>query len=433
MKKTTMIYALTVAAIGLTAGIWCCVVFIGAYNPAQLHSCISLTVLLIICRCFPLYIKEGTQIDMSFISILTIFLVEGPTTAAALYLLTTPFIVKPSFIPGQKYSHIFNTNPVKNLFNTGNLLLSIVISGYFFNLAGGGACGTSLPECILPIFVYVTASMLVNSLLMAVLMKVENGAKITMSALYGFTQFLPNIVCAAPIGYFLAYLMSLAQGPYFVMLFMLPLMLARFSFKLYLDSKAQSYKVINALSAAIEAKDEYTVGHSKRVEQYCEIIARQMHLPSRRIERLKIAALFHDIGKIGIQDDILNKPSSLSVEEFDKIKQHPLISVHILKDIDFYGDIKDIILGHHERYDGGGYPQALKGEEIPPEARIIAVADAFDAMTSDRPYRKGFALDKAIAIIKTESGRQFDPQAAAALTEAYEKGIIEPVSKQREE
>ncbi len=309
-----------------------------------------------------------------------------------------------------------------------NLVLTI--------LAGGGACyfllgfvpgEISLPGCIPVIIIYIFVSMVVNTALMAFLLYFEAGAHIMTTLVSGFGQFLPNIVCAAPLGYFLALLMRMEGGRFLVALFMLPLLLARFSFKLYVDGKQQQYKIVKALSAAIEAKDKYTVGHSRRVEQYCELLARRMRLSQGRIETLKTAALFHDIGKIGIRDEILLKDGPLSENERDTIRTHPDISVHILEDIDFYGNIKESILCHHERWDGGGYPGGRNGKDVPLEASIIAVADAYDAMTSDRPYRKGFPPEKAISIIAEDAGKQFHPDVARAMLALYGDGMLDDI------
>lgn len=424
LKKSTLVYASIVSVVGIGLGIVCSIVFFRAIGDYSAVDLISELVLLLICRCFPLYLRDDCAIEMSFIGILTIMLLEGPFVTAALVFLTTPFVIEPS--PSKKHgvAHIFNTPVIKTFFNTSNLIITIICSGLAFNYFGGETCGVALPGCVLPIFSYVVVSMLVNTFLMSILMHIDVGAKLYSTALMGFGQFLPNMVAAAPLGYFFAYLLTVMPGPYLLIFFMLPLLLARFSFKLYLDSKQQSYKVINALTAAIEAKDPYTVGHSKRVETYSELIASQMKLSGKRIYTIKIAALFHDIGKIGIKDNVLNKPDKLNGDEYELIRKHPEISVHILESIDFYGDIKNIILAHHERYDGTGYPKGLAKDAIPLEAAIISVADAFDAMTSDRPYRKGYSVEKAVGIIREESGRQFNPEVAQAFLILHDNGKL---------
>ena len=163
---------------------------------------------------------------------------------------------------------------------------------------------------------------------------------------------------------------------------------------------------IYTLANAVEAKDAYTSGHSSRVMQYAELIAKD--IPSIDLESLRVATLLHDIGKIGIAERILNKPGSLTNEEYEAIKEHPKRGYEILRDSQYLSKARLIILEHHERVDGLGYPQGLKGDSIKVEARLLAVADTFDAIVSDRSYRKGRTLNEAFQILKQVSGSQLD-------------------------
>jgi hypothetical protein len=184
------------------------------------------------------------------------------------------------------------------------------------------------------------------------------------------------------------------------------------------------------LGSTIEAKDEYTHGHTERVINYALAIARQMEnngsakFPEGFFDNLYIAGMLHDIGKIGIPEAILNKKGRLTEEEFNIMKKHTLKGVEILKPLAEFRDCMDGVKYHHERYDGKGYPEGLKGDEIPLIAAIIAAADTFDAITTDRPYRKGLTKEEAIAEIKKNSGGQFHPLAVQALLELYEKSEI---------
>lgn len=163
-----------------------------------------------------------------------------------------------------------------------------------------------------------------------------------------------------------------------------------------------------AMSNAVDARDSYTAGHSARVSKISLILGKELGLSETDLKTLEFATLFHDIGKIGISDNILNKNGKLSDEEYDIIKKHPSIGINILKDIDFLADALPLIQHHHERFGGGGYPNGLKGEDIPLGARIIAVADTYDAMTSDRPYRLGLDHESAVNEIIKNKGSQFD-------------------------
>ena len=193
--------------------------------------------------------------------------------------------------------------------------------------------------------------------------------------------------------------------------------------RLYQNLRELFLAAIQALARAIEAKDPYTRGHSERIRRYSLAIGRVLGLNEKQLEYLEIAALLHDIGKIGIAEEILQKKTPLLSSEYEEIKKHPVIGTAILKDIKEMSPALGGILHHQERFDGSGYPAGLKGKDIPLLARIIAVADAFDAMTSDRPYRQGLAPEKAVAEIKRCSGTQFDPRCVAAFVKFYERDL----------
>lgn len=171
---------------------------------------------------------------------------------------------------------------------------------------------------------------------------------------------------------------------------------------------------IEILRLTVEAKDTYTRGHSDRVSEYSELIGKHLGLSDNDLKTLKIGGLFHDIGKIGIPDSILLKTDKLSDDEYSEIKNHPSIGAHILSNATVFQDIIPIVKHHHERFDGRGYPSKLKGNEIPYLARITAVADAFDAMTSKRSYRDSLDLNTVRSEIANNSGTQFDPDIAKA-------------------
>ena len=171
-------------------------------------------------------------------------------------------------------------------------------------------------------------------------------------------------------------------------------------------------ETIEILRFTVEAKDSYTRGHSDRVSAYAELIGKALNLPEEDLKTLKIGGLFHDIGKIGIPDSILLKTTRLDDNEYSEIKNHPAIGAHILSNASIFKDIIPIVKHHHERYDGNGYPAKLKGNEIPYLARITAIADAFDAMTSRRVYRDSLSMDIVIAEIEKNKNTQFDPKLA---------------------
>lgn len=178
---------------------------------------------------------------------------------------------------------------------------------------------------------------------------------------------------------------------------------------------------VQSLVHTLEAKDKHTIGHSKRVALLAALTAKKLGYTEREVERLQLAGILHDIGKIGVREACLNKTGRLNEDEYNEIKEHPLISERILQPIEEFQVIIPQIKHHHERYDGGGYPLGLKGEEIPIDARLLAVADCYDAMTTDRPYRSALTSEEALEEMKNNAGKQFDPELLSVFFEMREK------------
>ena len=190
---------------------------------------------------------------------------------------------------------------------------------------------------------------------------------------------------------------------------------------------------IQTLANAIDAKDPYTKGHSTRVSQYAVMIAGALGWDKERIDDLRYAALLHDIGKIGVPDSLLNKPSRLTDVEFDIIKSHTTTGGEILGEHTVIKPTRDVALSHHERYDGKGYPRGLRGKEITEEARIVCIADAFDAMNSNRIYRKACSREYILNQLTEGRGKQFDPQYVDILIDLWERGLLDESLKMGEE
>jgi len=194
--------------------------------------------------------------------------------------------------------------------------------------------------------------------------------------------------------------------------------------RLFAELRRTFLETAEALAEAIDLRDPYTGGHTRRVVRYSLATARRLGVGGPDRETLRFSAILHDIGKIGVEDDILRKPGKLTEEEMAQMREHPDRGCAILSHIDFFHEAMPGLRSHHERHDGKGYPDRLTGEAIPLLARIIAVADTFDAMTSDRPYRKGLPHEVALEEIRRCAGSQFDPEVAEAFLAAYEAGEI---------
>jgi len=193
---------------------------------------------------------------------------------------------------------------------------------------------------------------------------------------------------------------------------------------IYQEMRQVFLGVTSALADALEQRDSYTGGHTRRVHEYSVAIARRMGLDHDEIEALRLAAIMHDIGKVGVSDQVLRKTYRLNEEELSEMCRHPEMGKNIIAHLPELEKVLPGVLHHHEQFDGNGYPAGLKGEEIPIIARIIGVADAFDAMTSDRPYRKALSHEAAFAELERCSGSQFDPICVRAFMDAYCDGTL---------
>ncbi len=203
--------------------------------------------------------------------------------------------------------------------------------------------------------------------------------------------------------------------------------------ELYTNANELFLDIIGALAAAIDAKDPYTVGHSQRVSNFAVEIAHQLHLTPEITQQIRIGALLHDIGKIGIPDSILLKPGRLTPEEYTWMKKHPTVGENIMNQVRMLHTMLPCLSEHHEKIDGSGYPRGLQGDQISLMGRIVAVADVFDAVTSDRPYRPGMSVDEAFKIQTHDIGTHFDGRCVEALIQAYRLGKIVPQCTRKEE
>jgi len=437
MKPLAKAYAVIESVIGALLGAYCTYAYIIQLQSAdnlkrEITQLIVLVILAYFCRCFPIHIRPGFAIDMAFISNVAILLCKGPIVAAAITFISSPFVVVNIPNEKQRYYHILNTPFIKSAFNYGNLTISVFLGGKAYLWAGGIVGNLTLPDVLLPMIAMVLAIMLVNSSLLILLFKLNSGIKFFPSLFKNIFDFYPSVLAAAPIGFFISKFMILSDGEYLVLLFLLPLFFARYTFSLYVDVKHNYYIMLKTLTYSLEAKDEYTRGHSERVEEYAKRLAKEMHLSHSRTEKIAVAALLHDVGKIGIDESILRKPANLSDEEREIIEKHPDISVHILKEVKLPPIVFEMILHHHERYDGLGYPSGIAGEDMPIEVFVLSVADTYDAMTSTRPYSEGLTPEQARQVIIDEKGKQFHPKVVDAFVRAYDKGRMEMIERDYE-
>jgi HD domain-containing protein len=307
---------------------------------------------------------------------------------------------------------------VQRLFNGGMYALSAYAAGAAF-VALGGQPGipdqTSFPEIIGPFAVAALVHLLVNhGLLRGVLWLTRDGDQASKALGRLDLGLMLSDLGYAAFGLLIAALWQVV-GPFAPVLVLIPLFVARWAIGQYTAQQKAYEAMMAALCKAVETKDFYTRGHSERVSRGSAMLAREIGMRPGRLEAITYAGMLHDVGKLGVPTKLLQKSGRLTEEEFAAIQLHPMRGLEIVREIGFLDEALAGIMHHHERIDGRGYPLGLAGDEIPEFARVIAVADAFDSMTSTRSYRGARRVDEAIAELRKWSGSQFDP----ALVDAF--------------
>ena len=310
-------------------------------------------------------------------------------------------------VPGRGRVHLFNTKFYITIFNISQSIIVTGIMGLMYIYTGGRIGQFYFLQAIFILLL----GMVLNTLIISVVMSIFNKQKFTKIWISNTKGIFWSSLAVGTLGIIIA-LAFIGYGYGAVLLFFGPLLLARYSFRLYMEMRNLYLSTIQTLSKIIEAKDPYTSGHANRVMEYSVLLAESIELSQEKIQNIKTAAVLHDIGKIAINDNILHKATKLTAEEYAEIMRHPSVGADIISKMDLFKDIKGIVRYHHERYDGKGYPDGLKGDEIPIEACILAIADSYDAMTSDRPYRKALEKEVALQEIEKNAGTQFHPELA---------------------
>ncbi len=299
------------------------------------------------------------------------------------------------------------------LFNGAQLVLSVSAAWAIYGWMGGVLITDGSFAPFLAIVASALAYFLVNSFFVSTALALQQKIPLLDVWLLNFKWAVPNYLAQTPVGFLMA-LIYLWISWWAVLFLLFPLFIAYYVYRLYMDMRRQHLSTIQALAAAIEARDPYTEKHSERMAEYAVATARELGLSVSTAEVMRYAAILHDIGKIGIDDEILGKQNGLTPEEWTKIREHPSIGKDILSQIDSLNKASQLIYSHHERYDGKGYPGGFKGEDIPMGARILGVIDAYDAMISKRPYRPAYSAKEAIDELKGKAGTQFDGKVVEA-------------------
>lgn len=315
---------------------------------------------------------------------------------------------------------------LRTLFNITQYSLAAGLSGMVFIWFGGAVGQVEMPAHLLPALSGAAVFILINGTLVLNCIAVQR--KISAWGLWVgiFRWTLPSLLAEVPVSIGLA-LLQQSMGVTALIVLTLPLLIVRHTFQRTMERRKVLLSSLAVLSTAIEAKDPYTQGHCERVSRYVGAIARKLKIPEDQVEKLEYIGLMHDIGKIMIHSQIINKPGKLDEREFREMSRHSAVGGEILRQIRLFGDGYSWVRHHHERFDGKGYPDGLKPPKLPREARIILVADSFDAMTSTRSYRRAMSVEMAVAELDRCAGIQFDPEIVKAMkTVAADMGLFRP-------
>ena len=316
----------------------------------------------------------------------------------------------------------------KAIFNVAQISISTAMASLIYRWAYPVNSAEIIK--ILAIGIAILSYAVLNNIFVSSAVSLATGKKMKTILKDVFMDFFGiSIFISLAVAYVVVYLypyvglwdIAIALGPLLTIRFVLDL------YKKFLNTKIES---MGALLKALEEKDPYTAGHGERVSKYATLVAERLGIDGKLLEDLRMAAWLHDIGKIGIRDKVLNKPGKLSLDEFEEIKSHPVKGAEILSEVPSFRKMVPWVKYHHEHWDGSGYPEGLKGKQIPLEARIIGVVDVYDALTTQRAYRKAFSPEMALQIMKNESGKSFDPVVLAAFLDVIDK--IEDVRNGRD-
>ncbi|HEY3413413.1 MAG TPA: HD domain-containing phosphohydrolase [Armatimonadota bacterium] len=374
---------------------------------------------------------DKSRMSLSFAGLLGVIMLFGPAAGAFVGVIEG---ASGNFIrhdPVTKRRRFTWPDMTKLTFNTFNHSLSACAAGLAF-IWTGGTPGTISQDSIMPALVATTVYFLINTWGTAAVVATTKGLNIPQVWHENFLWTAPQSLMSASSVVVGLWVYCQWKLIWIVALVLPPIYVVYYSYRLYMDKIRKDLEhisalanlnnsVIASLATAIDAKDHYTNKHLSRVQTYALAISEYLGLSHDEHEAVRCAALVHDIGKLGVPEHILTKPGKLTPEEYERMKTHVEIGAAILGPVQFPWPVVPVVLGHHERYDGLGYPQGLKGEEIPIGARVIALADVFDALTSDRPYRKAMTHKEALDYLSKQSGSHFDPKCVEGLLKVMDE------------
>ncbi|GLZ04206.1 metal-dependent phosphohydrolase [Actinomadura sp. NBRC 104412] len=389
------------------------VIATASYDRLDVPTLVVTAVLFLVCDSVPARLSvRRARVSLSFAASLATVVLLGPACAALLGICAV--------VTGQR-----SVPFVKRLFNGAQFALSGYAAGMVFCLLAGDRAGLGqagwLERVIGPFLGALVAFVLVNLALMGGVLLLSRQATVR-ELLSGSGPLVFGCLGYGMVGLLVAGLWAHEGiGPLAAVLVLLPLFVARWAFEQTRAQRQAHAATLAALCQAVETKDYYTRGHSERVSRGSVMIAQEIGMRSDRVEAIRYAGMLHDVGKLGVPTKVLQKTGPMSEDDLAAIQLHPMRGLDIVRDIGFLDEALAGIMHHHEKMNGRGYPMGLAGDEIPEFARIIAVADAFDAMTSNRSYRAACTVEEAVVELRRCAGDQFDPVMVESFVRALDR------------
>ncbi|MCL5772096.1 MAG: HD-GYP domain-containing protein [Actinobacteria bacterium] len=409
-KSFLLIYIFTIFLSGLSLSFY----LISRFKNVSVLGVVLFGILIFAADNFSVPLPKTGFVSVSSGIYLSALILFGPSTAIIVTFISSFFIR--DFLRKVPY--------YKHLFNIGQYLISIGFSSWIFEIMYERKYDSIfIPKNIGVIFLTAVTFFIINTFLTASVISISQKIKIFNIWAYNFAWLFPFHIFLVVMAIAISFLYK-TYGPFTLLFTLMPLVIAQYTYMLRNNERKALLNSIMHIVKIVEAKDIYTAGHSVRVADYSEKIARKLRLNEYDIELLKNIANLHDIGKIQVDLSVLNKTEKLTNEDWLEIKKHPVVGYEIVKEITFLKDYANAVLYHHERHDGSGYPFGISDEKIPLFAKIISIADSYDAMTTDRPYRKALNNYQAIKELENNIGKQFDENICLKMIEILKEEQI---------
>lgn len=423
VPRPFIIYAALVAAAGLTllAVSW-------RFQPPPLTAALALLVLAtLLAESLALELPSGAIYSLSYPLTMAAVVMFGPAGAGLAAVFSS---LNLSDLRRRK-------SPFVYAFNIGQVAIDACVAGWVYLLLGGpllvqtsaggvhysALTAEAFPRVLVPLLGSALVSVLLNDVFVSFGVHLLYSVPWTKVTSAEVAWMIPSQLVLAAVGFSMAQVLAISRPA--ILLFVVPFFVARQVFQRYSSLRDAYVDTVRSLIAAVEAKDPYTRGHSERVTRYAGFLGSALGMRQSELERLEYAALLHDVGKIGVPGRVLTKPGRLTDEEYSRVKEHPRVGAQIVSRVPYLADIVESVMHHHEHFDGSGYNMGTSGPAIPRMARLLSVVDAFDAMTSERPYRPALSSDAAVDELIRCSGTQFDPDVVELFAGLVKSGTVQ--------